>query len=190
MERDPDKTPISPTSSDRERFLIPPDERVQFIILFTILSGLSWAIGTLLIRYLKVPITGTMFDSGLVQGVFIGIAQWFVLKSYISSKFWILLTALGWAVSIGVSSIVLTFINERIGIFAFICLGFAQWLLLRRYIKHSWVWILIPVLPAILVTVLDMGSIPKPNAIVEIVRIISLGGIPAFGLCFFHRKGW
>jgi hypothetical protein len=75
MELYPEKTPIPPISRNRKSFLVPPAERIQFIILFAILSGLGWSIGTALMRYLTIPITGTFFDSGLVQGIFIGIAQ-------------------------------------------------------------------------------------------------------------------
>jgi hypothetical protein len=189
MEIEPVENPKPATSIARKRFLIPPSERIQFIILFAILSGLAWSIGTSLMRYLTIPITGTFFDSGLVQGVFIGTAQGLVLKSYIPSKSWIPSTTLGWAVSQGVGSTLVRMLNNlQIGIIAFTCLGFAQWLVLRHYIKHSWVWILIPVLPSVLVVALEVVSISKPNAIVEIVRIISIGGIPALSLCFFQRK--
>jgi hypothetical protein len=187
MEIEPVENPKPVTSIARKRFLIPPAERIQFIILFAVLSGLAWSIGTSLMRYLTIPITGTFFDSGLVQGVFIGTAQWVVLRRYIPNKSWIIATTLGWAFSMGVYS-KLVYINEWIGVVAFICLGFAQWLVLRKHIKHSWVWILIPVLPSMLVDILDIASISKPNAIVEIVQRISIGGIPAFSLCFFQRK--
>jgi hypothetical protein len=191
MEIEPVESPKPVTSIARKRFLIPPAERIQFIILFAVLSGLGWSIGTSLMRYLTIPITGTFFDSGLVQGICIGIAQWIVLRRYIPSKSWILATTLGWAFSMGVGGkLVSIFINyERLGFFvAFICLGFAQWLVLRKHTKHSWVWIPISILPSVLVDALEVVSISKPNAIIEIVRIISIGGIPALSLCFFQRK--
>jgi hypothetical protein len=186
MKIEPGETPTPPTSGNREQFLIPPAERIQFIILFTVLSGLAWAIGTSLIRYLTIPITGTFFDSGLVQGIFIGISQWIILRRYIPSKSWIPATTLGWAFSLGVGGkLVSIFINyERLGfVVAFICMGFAQWLVLRHHIKYSWIWILIPVLSPILVILL------KFDAIAEIVRGISIGGIPSLCLCFFQRRG-
>jgi hypothetical protein len=187
MEIEPVENPKPVTSIARKRFLIPPAERIQFIILFAILSGLAWSISTSLIRYLTIPITGTFFDSGLAQGLFIGIAQWVILRRHIPNKSWIIATTLGWAFSMGASS-KLVYINEWIGVFAFICLGFAQWLVLHKHIKHSWVWIPISILPSVLVAALDIVSISKSNAIIEIVRIISIGGIPALCLCFFQRK--
>ncbi len=187
MEIEPVKNPKSSTSIARKRLLIPPAEHIQFIILFAVLSGLAWVIGTLLMRYLTIPITGTFFDSGLVQGIFIGIAQWIVLRRYIPSKSWIPVTTLGWAFSMGVYS-KLVYINEWVSVFAFICLGFAQWLVLRKHIKRSWVWILVPILPALLVAALDIVTISKPNMMGEIVRIISIGGIPALCICLLQKK--
>lgn len=187
MEPEPIENLTTTIFNPRKKLLIPPTERIQFIILFTVLSGLAWVIGTLLMRYLTIPITGTFFDSGLVQGIFIGIAQWIVLRRYIPSKSWIPATTLGWAFSMGVYS-KLVYINEWISVFALICLGFAQWLVLRKHIKHSWVWILVPILPALLVAALDIVTISKPNMMGEIVRIISIGGIPALCICLLQKK--
>jgi hypothetical protein len=187
MEPEPIENLTIPIFNPRKKLLIPPNERIQFIILFTVLSGLAWAIGTSLMRYLTIPITGTFFDSGLVQGIFIGIAQWIVLRRYIPSKSWILATALGWAFSMGIYS-KLVYINEWVSVFAFICLGFAQWLVLRRRIVHSWVWILVPILPIVLVDALNIVTISNPNIMLEIVRIITVGGLPALCLCLFQKN--
>lgn len=203
MELNTETLPSPP--SGRPPFIIPPAKRFQFIILFTVLTGLCWSVRYKVASLVAGRITGTSFEEGLVIGLIIGIAQWFVLHRYIPNKSWIAATSLGWAISLAIYSRLSLNMNvdRWVSSVAFICLGFAQWLVLHQDIKYSWIWILIPFLPVLLTDVLDAILLPKPstpldsiyweklsrvNASVDIIRRVFIGAIPAISLCLFRKK--
>ena len=98
----------------------------------------------------------------LMSGFVTGFAQWLVLRRYIQPVFWWFpLSGIGWILGIYLriftdsllDSVVrllssvgglwevfwLNVVNEPI---TFTLLGVAQWLVLQRYVKYSWLWIL------------------------------------------------
>lgn len=98
----------------------------------------------------------------LMSGFVTGFTQWLVLRRYIQPVFWWFpLSGLGWILGVyfristgslldsvirllsdvgGLWEVLwLNVVNEPI---TFTLLGVAQWLVLRRYVKHSWLWIL------------------------------------------------
>jgi hypothetical protein len=167
-----------------QKSLIPAADRLQFITIFTVLTILGWYVGTYLIRSLTVRITGTFFDSGLVQGLFIGIAQWIALRRYMPNKLWILATVIGWACSQALSGALLLRLEGATLAIGFICLGFSQWLIIRQFIKYDWIWILVPLVPAAIgFAVPSFGF-----SIGFFIRLIALGAIPAIALCLFRQK--
>ena len=103
---------------------------------------MAWGVGILLTP-------GNPFLGNLIGGLFVGVAQWFVLKDKLKeSSWWILATALGSAIGgltfaiIGVAAFsVLGFLVANI--VGGISVGVAQWLILQRQLPRSNHWILI-----------------------------------------------
>ena len=96
---------------------------------------------------------GLIFGGEIGTGVFIGIAQWLVIRRYFSQAgWWILASAVGWIAGWGLissGSIVPQgggLINTMIagGVFG-LTVGVAQWIVLRRWVKLASVWILLSV---------------------------------------------
>jgi|GEM_PF-4509983 hypothetical protein len=199
-------TPSSPQSLSG--LLIPCGERRQFILLFTLLTGLSLFIGVDFANspynLLRGKITGAGFEEGLIWGAMVGTAQWFVLRKYRVSRAWIIVTALGCAISMFLATL-LTFrlgmVDSEGNVFVALWLGFApQWFVLSRYVKRSWIWIWISLLPAVLAATLWTILIPTSPLtedfslygikllIVKISQSLIFGVITATGLCLFRRR--
>ncbi len=196
------------SNTNTSQLLIPLTERRKFILFFIFLTGLSFFIGLEFVNSpynpFKQRITGSGFEEGLILGTIVGISQWFILRKYLFSKSWILITALGWAISMFLASLVtlrLGITNSSGHVFLAIWLGFSpQWLVLRRNVKCSWIWIWISLLSAILVSTLWMLLIPNPSLtigyslyglkilIVKISQSLIIGSIAAMGLCLFRKK--
>ncbi len=125
---------------------------------------LSWIVATgaagAFIGYMALP--GDFFWELIGSGFVVGIAQWLLLRRYLKSAvWWIPVTGFGWILGIylmifigGVLNPVVEFLKSS-GIFwevfwlnivqqpiNFASLGFAQWLLLRRYFQYAFWWIL------------------------------------------------
>jgi len=202
------------TSSDSQlldgqlKFLIPPTERRQFIFLFTIWTGLSLFIGLEFANSTYNPFRGAItragFEEGLIWGAVVGTAQWLSLRKYSVDKNWIVVTALGCSFSHTLPD----FFLSRLGIagysanvFVPLWLGFAaQSFALKHYVRRSWLWIFISLLPAFIAAWLWTTFIPiipwaddfsfygiKVLA-VKLFQGLILGAISAVGLCRFHRR--
>ncbi|MDQ0194169.1 hypothetical protein [Paenibacillus wynnii] len=104
-----------------------------------------------LISYL---IVGSVMDvrssalSGLIVGLVVGAAQWFVLRKAIPlSYWWILNSGVGVALGLYLGTVIIgTGIDSselilRGGITGF-CLGMMQWFLLKQHVRFSGVWII------------------------------------------------
>ena len=195
-------------------FLIPASEQRQFLILFTLITGIGLVVGIFSVNLLilKSPtfaffaaIGGIwpIFLHNLVIGASLGIAQWSILRKYIPSWLWIVATSVGWAIS---AVIAITW-SDRIGgalngLF-YLCLGVTQWLLLRRYAIDARWWILIVpfsvyvfrliaaiVLFAVIQTHSTLLQIsPSAQILIQsILGAVLLGGIQALGLCILRKK--
>jgi hypothetical protein len=99
-------------------------ENGQMVI--TVDFGLSATIGTI---------------CGIVFGVITGFFQWLVLRRYLSrAGWWIVASAVGWAVGIALSWIVHW---DDVGFVAIgAIVGAVQWLILRRQVRRAGWWIL------------------------------------------------
>jgi hypothetical protein len=120
-----------------------------------------------LAAWVMTGILGTVPDSamlvvavlaGVVEGGVLGLAQWLVLLRYIQSmawREWVMVTALAAGVayilgmtpgmladSIGISPAVLIAIWIILGVLLVCSIGFAQWLVLRRYVQKAGWWVL------------------------------------------------
>jgi hypothetical protein len=175
-------------SENTSSFLIPRSQRIQFILLFGALTGIAW-LSRGFIRPITPRLTLTFFDDGLIWGLVLGLIQWWILRKYFKSKFWILATTVGWGLSMGFYS---PLMRMSFGSIAFLILGFLQFLVLRNQVKYSWLWIVVPFIPSTLsdlFTVGFKGYIPLNlmQPVSEIVSAILLGIFPAIILCLFRK---
>jgi hypothetical protein len=90
-----------------QRFLVPPFQRFQFVLLFVLTTGAGWVLVELVLRFpstVVLPPLGqdgllAAFVNGLVVGLIIGASQWLVLRPYIPDWLWIVATTTGYVIS-------------------------------------------------------------------------------------------
>jgi hypothetical protein len=167
----------------KTKLLIPASRRSYFIILFTVLTVILWIFRFDLARPISHKLTGTFFEDGLVWGLFMGTAQWLVLREYISSRYWILATTIGWGICMGFYG---TFNPAATFLIAPLFLGFTQWFFLRRYVQYSWAWVIVPVLFHAPVGIFDNLKVNSFDH--KIVTGIIVGLVPAISFCLLHKK--
>jgi len=119
---------------------------------------LSWTLATalgMLIGYLPLALLVGSFDLGLarvivpiITGVFLGLAQWLVLRPYISNSYdWILNHAVGWVVGFTLGLFVVQLLSKTpfgmlVGFMSFgLIVALFQYPVLRREIPHLGTWI-------------------------------------------------
>ena len=120
---------------------------------------LAWTFATalgMLIGYLPLALLVGSLDLGfarvivpIISGIFLGLAQWLVLRPYISKSYdWILNHAVGWVVGYTLGLYVVQLLSKTsVGMLVgFICFGLIvaifQYPALRREIPHLASWIL------------------------------------------------
>jgi hypothetical protein len=120
---------------------------------------LSWTLATalgMLAGYLSVAPFVSSLDLGIarvivpiVSGIFLGLAQWLVLRPYISKSYdWILNHAVGWVVGYSLGLFVVQLLSKTplgmlIGFISFgVIVALFQYPALRREIPHLATWIL------------------------------------------------
>jgi hypothetical protein len=87
--------------------------------------------------------------AGAVSGLILGLVQWLVLRSHLSlSIWWVVSTSIGMSIGLAVSTLVLgseTGGNELLWRAAItgLCIGAAQWLILRNIFPQSAIWIVV-----------------------------------------------
>lgn len=92
------------------------------------------------------PLKGLL--AGAVAGLVLGVAQWLVLKTAMPvTSSWILATAAGFSVGLALSTLLLgseTSGNELLlrAALTGLCIGLAQWFLLRGILPQAFVWII------------------------------------------------
>ncbi|NES96406.1 MAG: hypothetical protein F6K32_14465 [Desertifilum sp. SIO1I2] len=144
--------------------LVPENRRRAFFWQFTLLTTLAWMIGGLLAAFIQYnfpiisfnPIFREFFYS-LIRGSLIGTAQWFVLRRYRLKTLWIFNTAGGFLISSLVALAWRPVIGGLFGAIAYIWLGLAQWLILRKRVRNAWQWIFVPPLALLAGNVLRLG---------------------------------
>ncbi|MEJ2737181.1 MAG: hypothetical protein P8189_27075 [Anaerolineae bacterium] len=108
-----------------------------FWLKWVLASTLGWVVGLLLPR-----------SAGMTIGALVGIAQWIVLRPlFRQSGWWILASAVGWAASYTLLSMVLPVGDVFLygGVIG-VTIGAAQWLVLRRWASRSGWWVAISTL--------------------------------------------
>jgi hypothetical protein len=119
--------------------------------MFWALAFLGFPVGGLLANLIAGPVTniGKAILAGLITGVILGLAQWLVLKTVLGiPAWWIPATSIGLSIGLAVSTAVLgseTSGNELLFRAAItgLCLGLAQWVILRQILPQSEIWIFV-----------------------------------------------
>jgi hypothetical protein len=119
--------------------------------MFWMLAFLGFPIGGLLANLIAGPVTniGKAILAGLITGVILGFAQWLVLKSIFGiPAWWIAATGIGLSMGLAISTAFLgseTGGNELLFRAAItgLCIGLAQWLILRQILPQSVIWIFV-----------------------------------------------
>lgn len=205
LDNSPDSNPLARQSN----FLIPPTEHCQFILIFALLTGMSLFIGLEFVNSAYNPFRGAItggigFEEGLIWGAVVGTAQWLSLRRYSFDKKWIIVTALGCAISMTLAYIFtfrLGVMDSSGNVFLALWLGFAaQSLALNHYVRRSWLWILISLPSAFIAALLWKILIPiSPLTndfsfygikllVVKLSQGLILGVISGVALCRFHQR--
>jgi hypothetical protein len=117
-------------------------------LLFWVLAFLSFPIAGLLANLMGAVTTPLIaILAGLIAGATLGLIQWLVLRSQLALSIgWILATAIGMAVGLAVSTAFLG--SDTAGsplllraAITGLCIGIAQWVVLRQVLPQSILWI-------------------------------------------------
>lgn len=158
-------------SNNVSAYLIPVYERLRFVLLFVLATGI--------INFFALILRNKIFHSGLelnrvvevliagiLWGLSLGIAQWLILRKYIPSRGWIFATACGITIlsclnliefklmqTIEISSswtkVTFIFFGIVLKVMQYFWLLIPQWRILKKEVTHSWRWFLIPIVKAI-----------------------------------------
>jgi hypothetical protein len=87
--------------------------------------------------------------AGAISGAVIGAAQWLALRRIGASVYWIVATAVGFAVGLGLAFAIFDYGNSVgdmwvVGAVSGLGIGIAQWWLLRDLVKVGLAWVWIP----------------------------------------------
>jgi hypothetical protein len=112
------------------------------------LAFLGFPVGGLVAEAIVGPIdgVGVAVAAGAIAGLAIGTAQWLVLRRIGIDARWIALTAVGLAVGLGIGVAIFdygTSIGDLavLGAVSGLCVGAAQWLVLRHNVGVSFLWV-------------------------------------------------
>lgn len=117
-------------------------------LIFWVLAFLSFPVAGLLANLMgavTTPLIAVL--AGAIAGATLGLIQWLVLKSRVSlSIWWVAATAIGMSAGLAISTALLgseTAGNHLLGRAAItgLCIGLAQWIVLRRVLPRSMIWI-------------------------------------------------
>lgn len=169
--------------AEAQKLLIKPFERLGFVIIFVLTTGLSQILANLVIRqpsfnllWERSPIQYAIV-SGIITGVLIGASQWLILRKYVSDWKWILAIGVSttlmqtiraksdiWRESIlAASRLSVVSIQEVLprviiiflsSIGAIFIYGYLQWYILRQYVTKAHWWIFIPFIAMLFIVIL------------------------------------
>jgi hypothetical protein len=167
---------------EAQRLLIKPFERLEFVTIFVLTTGLSQVLANLITRQ---PTFDLLWErsqiqygiaAGIITGVLIGASQWLVLRKYVSDWKWILVVGVSTTLISTIRAIsnmwresmlaanrlsVQEFLPEGIIIFlalisSLFIYGYLQWYVLRPYIAKARWWIFVPFIAALFIAVLSI----------------------------------
>lgn len=120
---------------------------LSWLLLTVLGSGLGWLAGWW-VSY-RVPGELATISLGFVTGLVLGLAQWLVLRGlFRGSSWWIVATALGWAIGFAggaylanLANLVDLSFSLALGATIGLCSGIAQWLVMRRVSSYAAWWV-------------------------------------------------
>jgi hypothetical protein len=203
-----------------KNFLIPPLERRKFFLQFTLITICGWFVATIANIALEGVILGNLTAtdsfplvkilSTIIFAVVFAANQALVLGSYISGRLWTVATSAGWLIAYTAAMNWVRYIFPQFAItgllstILYICsgiwLGLCQWLVLRRYAKPAWLWIFLPSVCFLGISLFTGFVSLVRNLMPQIhhtpilywseqsFKAIILGVIPALGLCSLKRN--
>lgn len=142
----------------------------------------------------------------LLAGLILGVAQWLVLRGYVTSSYdWIINHAGGWVVGYAIGLFVVSLLSTipfgaLIGFLLFgVIVAIFQWPVLRREIPHIWSWILANVIGWTLgafISQLVVGAVSQnavPTLVVNTLLTVGItgliaGAVTALALIWIVRK--
>lgn len=164
---------------EAQRLLIKPFERLRFVIVFVVTTGLSQVLANLITHQPTFDILWERSQiqygiaAGIITGVLIGACQWLILRKYVSDWKWILVVGVSttlistiWAISDMWRESILTanrFSAQEVLpgiIITFLALigslliyGYLQWYVLRPYINKARWWIFVPCIATLFILI-------------------------------------
>ncbi|MDB9447086.1 hypothetical protein [Anabaena sp. CS-542/02] len=203
-----------------KNFLIPPLERRKFFLQFTLITICGWFVATIASIALERLILGNFAPadsfpwvqilSTIIFAVIFAADQALVLGGYISGRLWTVATSAGWLIAHTATMNWVKYIFPQFAItgllstILYICsgiwLGLCQWLVLRRYAKPAWLWIFLPSVCFLAISLFTGVLSLVRNLMPQIhhtpilywseqsFKAIILGVIPALGLCSLKRN--
>ncbi len=129
---------------------------------------------------------GLVLGGEIGIGVFIGIAQWLVLRRYfVNAGWWVLTSSVGWLAgwAIVVSGLIVPsggglVTSIIVGAIFGITMGLGQWLVLRRWVNWASMWILLSV---------PGWTIALTGLLGSILAGVAVGAITGFAFDFLLR---
>ena len=124
------------------------------LLLAWMVTSLGFPFGGVLALSLAGPMDNVVSAAlgGILAGAVIGVAQWLVLRAYLGiDATWVLATASGLALG-NTLGVILAGTGDGIsglliiGAAAGVCVGAAQWTLLRERLRHAGVWVTVLVM--------------------------------------------
>jgi len=204
--------------ADAHRLLIKPFDRLGFIVIFILTTGLSQVVAYFVCHQstfdLLLERSQMQYGiaTGIIAGMFIGASQWLILRKYISDWKWILVVGVNitflstiqanldiWKESILSSANSLSEPEMLIGltfnllalIGSFFISGYLQWYILRPYITKARWWIFIPFI-AVLLGVFPFGLSVLTRGLlpfnITVIQLTMLPATQAIGFCILQRK--
>lgn len=150
-------------------------ELVGFDVPAVVGSAMAWATERIGSTFSDIGMVGAMILAGTVEGGVLGFAQWLVLRRYIQNmarREWVLATALAaglaWALGMTPSTVgdittlkpaVLVAGAILLGVVLVSSIGFAQWLVLRRYMQKATWWVAANAIPWPIGVAVPFGSL-------------------------------
>lgn len=209
--------PTSYNFADAQRLLIKPFERLGFVIIFVLTTGLSQVLTHFVSSQ---PAFDLLWErsqiqygiaTGIIAGMFIGASQWLILRKYVPDWKWILVVGLGttfissiqsaldmWKESIlssthglsgqGISPLIVAAV---ISIGAILISGYLEWYVLRPYVTNAWWWIfirLIAVLPIGILLLLKFLTQGFLGFNWDVIKLTVLPTTQAIGFCILKKK--
>lgn len=187
---------------------IPANRRRSFFWQFTLATALSWIAGGLLASWLRIVILAGIprnsilseFIYGAILGTILGLTQWWVLRRYRLDRLWIFNTGAGFVISAVISQAWRPWIGGLLATIAYIWLGMAQWLVLRKRVDRSWRWLIVPPIAMLVANLFrlivffivlssNLALPPWSWVGIEILAGLMIGVIFAGCFLMLHRRG-